>query len=189
MSQQWHYAKGEDRHGPVSYEELKELVESGHLGSADLVRREDMEDWRKASEVEGLLENASQTNSTEPPPLPVPSTDESSSESDEPPPLPTSRPATGEATFKSVLGKSKGLAKRISAAAKSAGLSAAHQAERAKLLKVSLPSTYTKLGKLVYSTGALRDVEEFTDIYSELDTLHTRVRQLESGEEQARTGD
>jgi len=187
MNEPWYYKKDDNEHGPLSHEQLKERAESGQLGRDDLVRREDMEDWMRVSEVEGLLETASQAESNEPPPLPVTSTDESPSESNEPPPLPTSKPSTGQSTFKSVLGTSKGLAERIGAAARSAGLSTAHQAERTKIVKVSLPNAYTRLGRLVYSTGALRNEEEFAEIYSELDTLHSRVKQLESGETQTPT--
>jgi len=55
MAQEWHYAKGEDRHGPVSFEQLKELAESGELQPSDLVWQKGMEEWQPAKTVEGLF--------------------------------------------------------------------------------------------------------------------------------------
>lgn len=242
MIQQWYYRKGEREQGPMSFEGLKDLVQSGQIVAADSVRPEDVEEWQKVSEVEGLLDPPSDSESDEPPPLappqasspgesppasendldstepppipppqaslsdklpfpsendadsteppPVPPpeaspSDESSLASDEPPPLPAvaPRPSTERDTLTSFLSRSKTFAEKIGTAAKSAGLSAAHQAERTKILKISLPNAYTQLGRLVYSTAALRDTKEFAEIYAQLDAIHARVKQLESGDD------
>ncbi len=215
MTQQWYYRKDEQEQGPMSFERLKELVQNGQIGAADSVRPEGVDEWQKASEVEGLLDPPSDSESNEPPPIPPPQaslsdklpfpsendadstepppvpppeaspSDESSLASDEPPPLPAvaPRPSTERDTLTSFLSRSKTFAEKIGTAAKSAGLSAAHQAERTKILKISLPNAYTQLGRLVYSTAALRDTKEFAEIYAQLDAIHARVKQLESGDD------
>jgi hypothetical protein len=55
MSQHWHYAKGSEKHGPITAAQLKELATTGQLAPDDLVWREDMQEWRKASTVKGLF--------------------------------------------------------------------------------------------------------------------------------------
>jgi hypothetical protein len=41
----WHYAKDQERHGPVSQEQLLGLLRSGALADHDLVWREGMAVW------------------------------------------------------------------------------------------------------------------------------------------------
>ena len=64
MSQEWYYAKGERRHGPISSKQLRGLAESGELQPNDLVWTEGMTDWRPAHAVKGLM-----VTSPTPPPL------------------------------------------------------------------------------------------------------------------------
>jgi len=47
----WHYAKEQERHGPVSQEQLLGLLRSGALADHDLVWREGMAVWQAAGEV------------------------------------------------------------------------------------------------------------------------------------------
>ncbi|MDA0768517.1 MAG: DUF4190 domain-containing protein [Verrucomicrobia bacterium] len=47
----WHYAKEQERHGPVSQEQLLGLLRSGALADHDLVWREGMAAWQAAGEV------------------------------------------------------------------------------------------------------------------------------------------
>lgn len=54
----WHYARGGEKDGPITMEQLKELATTGQLSPDDLVWREDMKDWRKASTVKGLFPEA-----------------------------------------------------------------------------------------------------------------------------------
>jgi len=136
-------------------------------------------------------ESSSGNEPLEPPPLPPESdssqnegkdseTDESSSHSFEPPPLPPAETSNGQESPKSLLQMSKGFAGRLGAAAKSAGIFAANQAERTKLLNVTIPSQYTKLGKLVYESDVVRERDEFAELLAVIDSLHARAKALES---------
>lgn len=58
MSNNWHYAKGGEKHGPITAAQLKELVTTGQLAPDDLVWCEDMKEWRKASTVKGCSPNS-----------------------------------------------------------------------------------------------------------------------------------
>jgi hypothetical protein len=51
----WHYSKAGERHGPITAARLKVMVTTGQLSPDDLVWREDMKEWRKASTVKGLF--------------------------------------------------------------------------------------------------------------------------------------
>lgn len=47
----WHYAKDQQKHGPVSQDALLHLLRAGSLADHDLVWREGMSRWEPASEV------------------------------------------------------------------------------------------------------------------------------------------
>ena len=51
----WYSGDGEQRHGPVSQEELKRLASSGGLHPDDLVWNRGMAEWIPAAEVEGIF--------------------------------------------------------------------------------------------------------------------------------------
>ncbi len=51
----WYYGDGEQRHGPVSMDELKALARSGQLARSDLVWNRGMTEWTPAAEVGGLF--------------------------------------------------------------------------------------------------------------------------------------
>jgi hypothetical protein len=59
MAGQWYYAKGNDKHGPVSGRELKQLATKGELVPTDMVWRTGMEDWQPANSVTGLFDESS----------------------------------------------------------------------------------------------------------------------------------
>jgi hypothetical protein len=68
MAANWHYANGGEKHGPITASQLKELATTGKLSPDDLVWREDMKEWRKASTVKGLFpEDHATTLSVSPP--------------------------------------------------------------------------------------------------------------------------
>jgi len=69
MAAQWHYSKGGERHGPVSSDQLRQLAASGQLGPTDLVWRDGMAEWQKASSVKGLFPRRA-SGPGEPPPIP-----------------------------------------------------------------------------------------------------------------------
>jgi GYF domain 2 len=48
MSQEWYYAKGDQKQGPITSEQLKGLAKSGDLKSTDLVWTEGMPEWKQA---------------------------------------------------------------------------------------------------------------------------------------------
>ncbi len=54
MNQDWYYAIGEDRQGPISLDELRQLAFDGTLRPSDLVWNETMSDWREAGQVREL---------------------------------------------------------------------------------------------------------------------------------------
>lgn len=66
----WHYAKGDERFGPIGGRELKGLAESGRLLPADLIWKEGMGEWRPAREAKGLFPEPQAASPAEPPPLP-----------------------------------------------------------------------------------------------------------------------
>ena len=72
MADQWYYSQNDQRHGPVSTEQLKQLANSGQLKSCDLIWKQGMKNWVEAGKATGLI----------PPEL-----------ADAPPPLPKSLPA------------------------------------------------------------------------------------------------
>lgn len=71
MATNWHYAKGGEKHGPITAAQLKELASTGQLHPDDLVWREDMKEWRKASTVKGLFSEHASASSPPPPPPPI----------------------------------------------------------------------------------------------------------------------
>ncbi len=72
MADQWYYAKGNTKYGPLSGGELKQLADSGELNSADLVWKTGMENWQSASSIKGLFTepHVPRTHSTSEPPPP-----------------------------------------------------------------------------------------------------------------------
>jgi TM2 domain-containing membrane protein YozV len=63
---QWHYAIGGETQGPVSWEGLRSLAESGQLGPDDLVWKSGMSGWVAASLVPDLIPKG-----IAPPPIPT----------------------------------------------------------------------------------------------------------------------
>ena len=55
---EWFYTTNKQQMGPVSFEELKELATRGMLRPGDLVWRDGMRDWMKAS-TQGLFDDQS----------------------------------------------------------------------------------------------------------------------------------
>lgn len=72
MGTQWFYTDQGQRLGPVSPEQLKQLVTSGRLQPSDMVWKEGMAQWVAASHVKGLFPEATLDSTPgSPPPLPV----------------------------------------------------------------------------------------------------------------------
>lgn len=54
-NQEWYYSKGEQKLGPVSPSELKQLANTGALNTTDLIWKSEWTDWRKAESLKGLF--------------------------------------------------------------------------------------------------------------------------------------
>lgn len=59
----WYYLKGQERHGPISEQELQDLINSGVLRPDSLIWTQGWEEWKPARSKPGLF--------PEPPPLPA----------------------------------------------------------------------------------------------------------------------
>ena len=69
MTAEWFYAKGKQKIGPVTEEQLEELVRSGEVSRTDMVWKQGMAKWQPAGAVDGLLPKSSPAQA-ESPPLP-----------------------------------------------------------------------------------------------------------------------
>lgn len=54
MSQDWYYTIGEDRQGPISLDELRQIASDGNIRPNDLVWNETMSDWKEARHIKEL---------------------------------------------------------------------------------------------------------------------------------------
>ncbi len=55
MADQWYYARDDDKHGPVTAAQLKELAANGGLTPSDLVWRDGLSEWMPARRIHGLF--------------------------------------------------------------------------------------------------------------------------------------
>jgi hypothetical protein len=55
MSQEWYYAQNNQKRGPVSAGQLKQLADSGQLRPSDLVWKQGLPNWVAASSLKGLF--------------------------------------------------------------------------------------------------------------------------------------
>lgn len=129
----WWYASGEQKFGPYSEAQLRDLAQAGHLGPNDLVWHRGLADWVSAVSIEGLLPEtpvvpgaqaaalAKPTAPNEPAPwsnVPSPSpsstaTPSSSTEADTPRPLPTWLDAAASAAANTARSYSPGSAEPL----------------------------------------------------------------------------
>lgn len=56
MAAMWYYSDRGQQKGPVPFEELRELAQSGYLKPSDLIWEEGTADWVRASKVGGLFD-------------------------------------------------------------------------------------------------------------------------------------
>jgi hypothetical protein len=73
MGTQWYYTVQGQRFGPVSFEQLKQVAESGQLQASDMVWKDGMAQWAVASQVKGLIPAVMPPPPSVPPPPPLPS--------------------------------------------------------------------------------------------------------------------
>ncbi|MCX5661168.1 MAG: DUF4339 domain-containing protein, partial [Planctomycetota bacterium] len=69
MASEWFYAKGDQKSGPVTLEQLQSLASSGQLQPSDLVWKDGMNEWTPASGVSEL--SSSKVATASPPQLPT----------------------------------------------------------------------------------------------------------------------
>lgn len=69
MTAEWFYAKNKQKVGPVTEEQVKELLRTGELSPGDMVWKQGMAKWQPAGGVDGLLPT-SPPSQPGPPPLP-----------------------------------------------------------------------------------------------------------------------
>src|SRR5262245_3959390 len=55
MASEWYYSHEGQRHGPVSSEQLRELVATGKLRPDDLIWKEGMDNWMPAGKAKKLF--------------------------------------------------------------------------------------------------------------------------------------
>lgn len=73
MAHNWHYDKGGEQRGPITLAQLSQLAKTRQLLPDDLVWREDMKDWIRASSVAELFPVASRPPALPPAPPARPS--------------------------------------------------------------------------------------------------------------------
>jgi len=81
MTQEWHYVKDGQRHGPITARQLKGLAASGDLQPTDLVWTDGRDEWKPASIVKELFPDEVERKQT-PPDIPVAPVGESQQEND-----------------------------------------------------------------------------------------------------------
>src|SRR5262249_2585142 len=69
---EWYYARNNQRLGPVSTEQLKQLASSGQLSPNDLVWKDAMANWMAASTIPNLFPSPAPAPAPAPAPLPAP---------------------------------------------------------------------------------------------------------------------
>ena len=62
----WFFARDGQQHGPVTEDDLSDMLATGALSTDALVWTQEMKEWRPAKEVESLIHRDSL-----PPPLPI----------------------------------------------------------------------------------------------------------------------
>ncbi|MCC9602858.1 DUF4339 domain-containing protein [Stieleria sp. JC731] len=153
MANQWYYMNGDEKHGPYSDAQLKELARGGKLQKDDRIWKEGMSQWRTAGSVKGLFPQA---NPTTPPPLPVkPTVDESTEERE------------GNQDASASFGGS----------AKLAGQLATKQAVHTKIQQVHLPALYLSIGQQVFDTDFHAETHE--SLFDEIKRLNQKISELE----------
>jgi hypothetical protein len=154
MLDKWYYTKDNQRLGPVSGDDIKQLAASGQLQPGDLVWRQGMTGWTKASEA-GIVPSFASTPSS--PAAPKPQRQDRLS----------------------VFARNAGTWVRVAVSrSKAAARLIAKQAEQARIERLTLRRHYKTLGRHVYTENTFR--EQFSTAYQRLDGLLCELRQFEA---------
>ena len=165
----WYYSENGQRKGPISEDDLKQLATSGKLKPTDKVWKKGMASWAAASSIEGLPFPSHAAS--EPPPLPF---GDATSPHSGPPPV----PASTKNDFSGAASKAKGLVASLAQRGKAVAQLVAKQAERTKLVNVTLPAAYQALGRHIHKEGRFRD--EFPEVYKKIDGLLAQIAALQT---------
>ncbi len=150
----WYVQRGEKEFGPFEDKQLKQLAENGKLKPIDVVRREDRQTGRPASEIKGLFPDAN-----EPPDLP---------DADQRAEVPDPAQAVPQA---STLQQMKESAATLTDYAKK-------QAKLKSLDLSEIPSAVNELGAKALEHGVGKDV--FSQLYSNISQIDSQVSELRS---------
>jgi hypothetical protein len=164
MSDQWFVIQNGKRVGPYASAQLKQLAAAGRLTPADMVWKEGMANPAPASRLSGLFSAPDAARPMTPPPIPVQSTER---------PAP---PSPARTLTSSAFTKVKAAVTSFASTARTAAVLAARHVERTKLLKITLPLAYGRLGKAVFEAGKLR--ANFAEQHKQIDQLRKEQEAL-----------
>ncbi len=165
MYSYWIYIKDGREHGPVSFEHLQSLHDTGQLTGSDLVRPE----GATADESQPLAQVLQ-----EPSVVRLPATGDTQLRSTR---HGEDELGEGSADSKASLDWFKDKLDAWTASASIAARRGVLQARRYRVARSQLPTAYLNLGRVVRSRGQYRD--EFTELYQELDDLAEEMAQLD----------
>jgi hypothetical protein len=166
----WHYARAGQSFGPVTEEQLHDLAKSGQLSPSDLVWTAGMAQWTEAGQVKGLFPEAPVGA---PPPLPLPQSAAAAE------PVEVAQDAGhGGSPARPAMDKAKEVANTLADKGKAAARYVARQAERTKLVNMTLPAAYLALGRHIYSSG--RSQTEFPDLHQKVAAFSGEIEGIEA---------
>ena len=179
MPQEWFVRRGDKVRGPLTSEEVKQLVAKGIVARSDMIRKSENSEWRNAGTIKGLFVPETSTPSV-PPPLPQVKVDTPVA-SVTPPPTQTSANRKASSSpppaAKAVDTMQAGLADIMSTAKQAKDLAAAH-ARRTQLIQMTLPKAYLALGRDVFANERFR--EEFSDRFQRITTTNNETAKVAS---------
>ena len=158
MTNEWYYTKGDQQVGPVSASDLKAAAASGDLMPTSQVWKEGMAEWKPATNIKGLFDGASVPN-----------------------PILASPPTLSETAAIADKPKKQSAMSSLLSTAKSAAQLAAKQAEKTKIVTITLPAQYQPLGKHCYESQQHR--AEFTDLFQKLDAVRSQLGTIATSSE------
>ena len=177
MPQEWFVRRGDKERGPLTSEELKQLVAKKILARTDMIRKSESSEWRNAGMIKGLFVPETSTPSVTPPmsqvnvEIPVASV--------------TSPPSQTSANRKAFINPSPasktadtmqaGLADIMSTAKQAKDLTASH-ARRTQLARMTLPKAYLALGNDVFVSGRYR--EECSDLFQRITEADNEIAKV-----------
>lgn len=178
MAEEWFVRRGDKVRGPLTSEEVKQLVAKDILRSSDMVRKSENPEWLEAGSIKGLFV-AEQSEAHVPPPLQQSKAEVATLPVA--PPLPSSPANRSEAssshpsTAKAAETMQAGLADIMSTAKQAKDLASAH-ARKTQINQMTLPKAYLALGKDVLLNGRFR--EQFGDLFQRIAAMDNEISKI-----------